>query len=386
VQSVASGAVPPGHVRIRVAEPLRIFLSARQRNGVVDVVHDPDTPLRHTVPAVGVPLTEVGEMRADGRDVAADERLAPGSTVDVHPVRRPQPVVAMRFLLDVHFGALARRMRLLGVDTAYRNDATDDGLVAAAIDDRRVLLTQDRGLLRRRALAPCDDAAGHPIAQAAHIAGRGWQEQLQDVLDRFDPPLAPYTLCTACGGRLHTTSKASVAHLIEPGTRRTYRDFVQCRTCGQVYWHGAHGGRLEAIVASVTTRHQARQEPNGGRGYRDGMADNGNIDDELWGEFHRVVNMSSGELEAWLLTDGAGEYAEQMSEDVGPPAGQHVLRILDKRRTDLTDDDVRLMQKVVDRVHAQRREDLEPEQGNADWRHRLMSMGHDPLKPAPEDL
>lgn len=373
-------------VWIRVAEPLRIFLPARDRYGVVGVLHDPETPLRHTVPAVGIPLTEVGELRADGQGVVADHRLGPGTTVDVDPVRRPQPVVAMRFLLDVHFGALARRMRLLGVDTAYRNDATDDALVAAAIDGRRVLLTQDRGLLRRRALAPPSDVAGRPIAQAAHICGRRWQDQLCDVLDRFDPPLAPYTLCTACGGTLRATSKASVAHLIEPGTRRTYRDFVQCRNCGQVYWHGAHGGRLEAIVASVTTRHHARHDPNRARGYRDGMAENRNIDDELWGEFHRVVNMSSGELEAWLLTDGAGEYAEQMSEDVGPPAGQHVLRILDKRRTDLTDDDVRLMQKVVDRVHAQRRDDLEPEQGDADWRHRLMSMGHDPLKPAPEDL
>jgi hypothetical protein len=37
---------------------------------------------------------------------------------------------------------------------------------------------------------------------------------------------------------------------------------------------------------------------------------------------------------------------------------------------------------VVDRVHAQRRDDLEPTAGQSGWRHRLMSLGHDPLKPA----
>jgi hypothetical protein len=37
---------------------------------------------------------------------------------------------------------------------------------------------------------------------------------------------------------------------------------------------------------------------------------------------------------------------------------------------------------VVERVHAQRRDDLEPTAGQAAWRHKLMSIGHDPLKPA----
>ena len=31
------------------------------------------------------------------------------------------------------------------------------------------------------------------------------------------------------------------------------------------------------------------------------------VDDELWNEFHRVVNMTSGELREWLLTRAADE-------------------------------------------------------------------------------
>lgn len=39
------------------------------------------------------------------------------------------------------------------------------------------------------------------------------------------------------------------------------------------------------------------------------------------------------------------------------------------------------MRRVVERVHRQRRDDLEPTAGRTSWRHRLMSLGHDPLKP-----
>ena len=104
-------------------------------------------------------------------------------------------------------------------------------------------------------------------------------------------------------------------------------------------------------------------------------------DQELWDEFHRVVNMTSRELADWLRTSAATEDAEALPDQAGAPTGQQVLRILGKRRGDLTADDTRVMRKVVDRVRAQRRDDLEPTAGQDAWRHRLMSLGHDPLKP-----
>jgi hypothetical protein len=100
----------------------------------------------------------------------------------------------------------------------------------------------------------------------------------------------------------------------------------------------------------------------------------------LWDEFHRVVNMSSRELSEWLRTQSADENTEELPDQAGTPTGQRVLEILQKRRGDLTADDEWIMIKVVDRVHAERRDDLEPTAGQENWRHRLMSLGHDPLK------
>ncbi|MFI5821919.1 DUF3140 domain-containing protein [Streptomyces rishiriensis] len=103
--------------------------------------------------------------------------------------------------------------------------------------------------------------------------------------------------------------------------------------------------------------------------------------DALWEEFHRAVNMTSQELAAWLRVRDADENAEPLPEQAGSPTGQHVLAILQKRRTDLTDEDVQVMYRVVDTVAEQAATKNEPEAQETRRRHRLMTIGHDPLRP-----
>ncbi|MEU1056113.1 DUF3140 domain-containing protein [Streptomyces sp. NPDC005876] len=102
--------------------------------------------------------------------------------------------------------------------------------------------------------------------------------------------------------------------------------------------------------------------------------------DTLWEDFHRVVNMTSAELADWLRVRDAGETTEPLPGEAGTPTGQHVLAILRKRRTDLTEDDVRVMREVVDTVTAETDVENEPVAQDAERRHRLMTLGHDPLK------
>jgi hypothetical protein len=112
-------------------------------------------------------------------------------------------------------------------------------------------------------------------------------------------------------------------------------------------------------------------------------ADMGSLEqDTLWDAFHTVVNMTSDELSAWLRTSAAGEESEEVPEASGPPLGRAVLSILQKRRTDLTDADVRVMLEVVERVKDAN--EHRPAEGadDSEWRHRLMLLGHDPLRPS----
>lgn len=101
--------------------------------------------------------------------------------------------------------------------------------------------------------------------------------------------------------------------------------------------------------------------------------------DALWEDFHRAVNMTSAELAAWLRVRDAEEEIEPLPEQAGTDTGRHVLAVLQKRRTDLTADDLRVMSEVVEAVSAQTVEN-EPAAGDTRLRHRLMTLGHDPLK------
>lgn len=227
-------------IHIRFAPALGLFVPTARRTGRTAVTTDGVSTLGHVVESLGVPLTEVGALLVDGRTVPASHVPAAGEDVEVRGVERPQqvPGAPLRFLLDVHLGTLARRLRLLGVDAAYESeDIGDPALAARSAAERRVMLSRDRGLLRRRELW-----AG------AYVYSHRPDDQLRDVLERFAPRLAPWTRCTACNGRLTEAHKDEVRARLEQGTERTYDVFAQCTECARVYWRGAHHARLDTIV------------------------------------------------------------------------------------------------------------------------------------------
>ncbi|MEV6210271.1 Mut7-C RNAse domain-containing protein [Kitasatospora sp. NPDC051914] len=222
--------------------PLHTFVGAKRRAGRSPVRTDGTSTLGHVVESLGVPLTEVGGLLVDGVHADASRVPASGERVSVLAVARPQHLAGPpRFLLDVHLGTLARRLRLLGVDAAYESvDIGDPALAARSAAEQRVLLSRDRGLLHRRELW-----AG------AYVYSHRPADQLRDVLSRFAPPLAPWTRCTACNGTLREAAKTTVRKHLEDGTERSYDVFAQCTACEQVYWRGAHHGRLSSLVAEA---------------------------------------------------------------------------------------------------------------------------------------
>jgi len=104
-----------------------------------------------------------------------------------------------------------------------------------------VLLSRDRGLLMRRSLR-----------RAAFVRGQHPDDQLADVIERFRPPLQPWSLCLACGGTLSPVPKTQLAVQLEPGTLLTQQQFSRCQSCGHIYWHGAHDAMLQQVVRLYT--------------------------------------------------------------------------------------------------------------------------------------
>jgi len=100
-----------------------------------------------------------------------------------------------------------------------------------------------------------------------------------------------------------------------------------------------------------------------------------------WDTFHRLVNLTSPELRDWLLTtpDGGDAYAPEPGIDIHE-LGERVLRLLEKRRVDLTDDDVATMRLVTELIVGRLANVPADEAANEPWRDTLLTLGHDPLR------
>jgi uncharacterized protein with PIN domain len=231
-------------VSVEIDSSLRPLLPRRDRGNAVVRDAAPTETVAHLLQIVGVPLTEVGAASVDGRRIGHEAlrttHIGDMAALYVEARERPQPNSG-RFLLDVHLGTLARRMRLLGIDAAYEPDNDDPQLAARSAMEHRELLSRDRGLLFRK-----------NVHDGALIRSGDVEAQLEDVLSRFAPTLSPWTRCLRCGALLAEVPASAVATQLEPGTRRTYSSFSQCTRCQRVYWRGAHGPRLEALVRRAT--------------------------------------------------------------------------------------------------------------------------------------
>ncbi len=106
--------------------------------------------------------------------------------------------------------------------------------------------------------------------------------------------------------------------------------------------------------------------------------------DKIIGSFYRAVNMTAGEIQAWLRTKQSREVGWKgkdgaAAESVGHASGRRIVGILRKPRDELGDEDVAHMRKVVGFIHrhrAQRPANIYTSR----WRYSLMNWGHDPTK------
>jgi uncharacterized protein with PIN domain len=146
------------------------------------------------------------------------------------------PSAAPRFLADVMLGRLARWLRYLGYDTAYERTGEDADLVRRAQGEGRVLLTRDRGILRR-----------WPSAGGLLVEGDRSLDQLRRVVDRFGLTRLP-PRCTVCNGALTDLPRERAASRVPPYVARTQEPFRACATCGRVYWDGTHARRMSRLL------------------------------------------------------------------------------------------------------------------------------------------
>lgn len=219
------------------------------------ILHSLYTPasIKDVIEALGVPHTEVDLILLNGESVDFARLVHDKDRISVYPVFRGIDIAGLtrvraasppekRFILDTHLGRLAAYLRILGFDTLYRNDYHDDELMQVSTGEKRILLTRDRGLLKRAAIS-----YGYLLRETDP------RLQLVAVLRRFElfGSIAAFRRCLHCNSMLEPAPKELIEDRLPPKVRQYYDEFHVCPVCDRIYWKGSHYVRMQRLIESI---------------------------------------------------------------------------------------------------------------------------------------
>ena len=243
-------AVAPSVARFRFYEELNDFLAPALRKCEFPYPFTGTPSVKDAIEAIGVPHTEVDLVLVDGESVDFSRRLTGGERVAVYPVferlditpvtrLRTRPLRRTRFVLDVHLGKLTRYLRLLGFDSLYRTDYDDATIIRLSLDEQRIIVTRDRGVLKHTA-----------VTHGYWVRSTVPRQQLSEIVRVFDlgGDTRPFTRCMLCNGELQRVGKNAVADRLPPRVHACFEKFAQCQECAHVYWPGSHYLRMRQMV------------------------------------------------------------------------------------------------------------------------------------------
>ena len=240
----------PVHATFRFYEELNDFLVRDRRGREFSAPCARAATTKHMIEALGVPHTEVELILLNGESVGFDRLLADGDRVAVYPAfeafdvtpllrLRGQPLRVSRFVADAHLGGLAHLLRMMGFDTLYDNAFADDEIERLAAAERRIVLTRDRELLKRR-----------DVTHGMYVRALRSTEQLCEVFERLDLARSarPLTRCLHCNARLVPVDKSAVLPQLPPRVAAQFERFSACAGCARVYWEGSHWRRMRDLI------------------------------------------------------------------------------------------------------------------------------------------
>lgn len=238
---------------IRFYEELNDFLPKKKKKQAFQVTFSGRQTVKDIIEAQGVPHAEVDLVLTNGISVDFGYIVNPGDIISVYPVfetldissvtrLRKKPLRNPKFILDVHLGRLVKYLRLLGFDTIYRNDFTDNEIIETAATEDRIILTRDVGILKR-----------NEVNKGYWIRNQDPKEQVKEVVKRFDlyRHVEPFKHCLECNGLISKVSKESIQDRLLPGTRKYYDTFYQCPDCQRIYWEGSHYQRMLKTIREI---------------------------------------------------------------------------------------------------------------------------------------
>jgi uncharacterized protein with PIN domain len=224
-------------------DKLRWLLPYDKRGDKFDYPFNGPQSVKHLIESVGIPHTEIGEMKADGETIGFDHLVQDGERIEAKAVRPvDEQTIEPRFVLDGHLGRLAAYLRMLGVDSSYRNNFDDRELIQISVGENRILLTRDRRLLMHK-----------NINLGQLLWSLNPEEQFHEVIERnrLKKWIRPFQRCIRCNHLLEPVRKEDILDQLQPLTRLYFEEFHFCPSCRQIYWKGSHYDRMQKIIKEL---------------------------------------------------------------------------------------------------------------------------------------
>lgn len=226
-------------LRIQFMGNLNDFLPLHQRGREFTLTFNDGQTFKHLIESLGAPHPEIAGIMVNGCHADLNQIAWPDCAVVVIPYEPGDPRIRpadIRFVLDGHLGKLCSYLRILGFDVSYTFEAKDETLAAVSANENRILLTRDRGLLKR-----------NQVVFGYCVRDQYPRRQLLEIIRRYDlmRELHPFTRCPRCNGILIPVEKSAVRDRLPANAILLFDRFWQCQDCQQVYWQGSHCQRIQ---------------------------------------------------------------------------------------------------------------------------------------------
>lgn len=251
------------NITIRFYEELNDFLPKNQRKKDIEYSFSGRRSVKDLIEAIGVPHVEVDLILVNGEPEDFSYIVYDKDRISVYPVfetlsvssvsrLRQSPLRDPKFVLDMHLGKLARRMRLLGFDVDYQKERHDSELASISSTTGRILLTRDIQLLKRKT-----------ITRGLFVRNTDPEKQVLEIIERLDlwEYCNPFHRCTECNGIIKkivfNDNEELLKNKIPEGVLKWCKEFYICETCGKVYWKGSHYEKLLKTVQTILNKRPA---------------------------------------------------------------------------------------------------------------------------------
>lgn len=232
-------------IRIKFYYRLTKFLQNKTQKFINHNFID-QTSVKDLIEAFNIPHTEVDVILVNRRSVNFDYLIKNGDKIEVFPDRAlcsTKKIIPLKslvkakpkFIVDVHLGKLVREMRKLGLDVIYNNQFCDEEIVEISNKERRIILTRDIGLLKRKS-----------VKHGLYLLNEKTDQQLKEIFQNIKKNISvnPLSICLECGTKLKRMSKKKALEQLNHLWFEKDTIFYHCGRCNKIFWQGSHYKRM----------------------------------------------------------------------------------------------------------------------------------------------